>query len=397
MSTFRAVLVSAVLLFCPACSNKNGDADLPGRPAPDSRAQLLADRTAADLSPAPGGLPFQEFYDELQANVLLLAFENGDWLDDFGDAAYYGPAFFVAAGIKYDRPDYVDIGIEAFERNFEVILMAQEDLGYFLGQLEEILMAALGIIEVISHTGAADGLADLDLLVDLVNDTADGFGTYLNIEMESYALETYGPTTITAVVALLNLRYAELLDTPRRNERLQHGLKVLGVIDGVAWSGEAYRFRPEEDKLFLYPNVVMTIANATAFKLTGDAAYLQRCLDTYAGIQPLKDTQKLCYRSPYSAEYMGAQTEDYSTLSSQNFTMMALALLFEVTADTAFRDELADIARFIHDYLYVDGRILHHWMDGAVAVPADPEYYYSDYNLQFLYINFYYEEYVYDD
>lgn len=92
---------------------------------------------------------------------------------------------------------------------------------------------------------------------------------------------------------------------------------------------------------------------------------------------------------------MGAQTEDYSTLSSQNYTMMALALLFRETQEAAYRDEITDIAAFIEEYLLVDGRLLHHWMDGKVAVPDDPEYFCTGCNLQFLFVAFFAERFVY--
>ncbi len=102
-----------------------------------------------------------------------------------------------------------------------------------------------------------------------------------------------------------------------------------------------------------------------------------------------------CYRSPYSAVFMGAKTDEYITLSSQNFTIMALSLLFEATQDGKYRDEITSIAAFIHDYLYVDGKILHHWMDGRVAIPTDPEYFCTGCNLQFLFVSFYAETNVY--
>jgi hypothetical protein len=214
------------------------------------------------------------------------------------------------------------------------------------------------------------------------------------VDIESYALETYGPTVVTGVVALLNLRYAELLDTARRAARIQSGLKVIEAIDKVAWNGLRYRVRPDDDWIEIYPNVIMIIANGTAFRVTGEERFRQRCLDVYAGIQPLKDKVKLNYRSPYSAEYMGAQTDDYSTLSSQNYVILSLSMLYELTGEDAYRSEIKDVAAFIEDYLYQDGRILHHWMDGKIAEPTDPEYFCSGCNLQFLYVAWYAEHFV---
>ncbi|MBM4319881.1 MAG: hypothetical protein FJ125_07955 [Deltaproteobacteria bacterium] len=341
------------------------------------------------------GLPFRSFYEEVQSHIHDYLFQEGDWTEDFGDAAYYGPAFLVRAGERYGRPDYSEQAVVAHERNLEVLRRARADLVYFFGALEEVPMAALGVIEVLAATGSQEGLAELDGLVDLLDQTVEGFGIYLNLPIESYALSTYGPTSVTGLVAMLNLRYAELLDTEREADRLAFGLKVIAAIDDQAWTGSTYRFVPDSDQLYLYPNVTMIIANAAAFRLTGEQRFLERCQEIHDGIQPLRDPQKKAYRSPYSAQYMGARTDDYFTLSSQNYTMTALALLHEITGDPAYRREYEDEAAFIQHYLYREGRILHHWMDGRVAVPEDPEYFCSGCNLQFLYVSLYGEEHLY--
>jgi len=315
-------------------------------------------------------------------------------LEDFGDAAFWGPAFLVRVGVEEDRTDYLSTAFEACERNLGVLRKATSDIGYFMDHLDEILMSALGVIEVLAATGDTAGLDDLDAALDLINMAVKGLGTYLDLDAESYALNTYGPTAITLTVALLNLRYAELLDTPRRNERLTTGREIMAVVDEEAWSGVAYLFRSGEEKRYLYPNVTGIIANATAFRLTGEASYRDRAVTAYHGIQVLKAADLGCYYSPYSAGTMGAETEVYSTLSSQNYTIMALALLWEITGDEAYRTEIVEIAGFIEDRLWQDGRILHHWMDGHIAMPWDPEYFCSGCNLQFLYICWYARTYV---
>ena len=355
-------------------------------PAPDIQAANID--TEPEVVPATG-LPFQGFYETVREHALGYEYLDGDWLEDFGDASFWGPAFLVRVGSEENREDYLAIAGEAFQRNLGVLRKATGDIGYFMDSLDEVLMSALGVIEVLSATGDSEGLEDLDALVDLVNMSVEGLGTYLDVDVDSYALNTYGPTAITATIALLNLRYAELLDTPLCNARLATGRAMMAVTDEKAWGGEAYLFRPGEEKRYLYPNVVSIMANTTAYRLTGEEAYRERAVATYQGIQVLKAPDLGCYYSPYSAVYMGAQTEVYSTLSSQNYTMMALALLWETTGDDAYRDEIVELATFVEDYLWQDGRILHHWMDGHIAVPTDPEYFCSGCNLQFLYVCWY--------
>ena len=46
------------------------------------------------------------------------------------------------------------------------------------------------------------------------------------------------------------------------------------------------------------------------------------------------------YRSPYSATHMGAQTDDYSTLSAQNYLMIALWLAYEATGEQRYLDDI---------------------------------------------------------
>ena len=379
------LLVTIIASLSFACDSGGGST-----PAQDTTPAL--DQTADTSTPV--GLPFQSFYDLVRGYTLSHDYLDGDWLEDFGDAAFWGPAFLIRVGSAEGQEDYLATANEAYERNLEILRKATGDIGYFMDELDEVLMAALGAIEIISATGDTEGLEDLDAAIDLVNMSVEGLGTYLDVEVETYALDTYGPTAITATIALLNLRYAELLDTPRVEDRLNTGREMMAVVDEKAWADEAYLFRPGVEKRYLYPNVVSIMANATAYRLTGEEAYRDLAVKTYQGIQALKSEDLGCYFSPYSAIYMGAKTDVYSTLSSQNYTIMALALLFEITGDDIYRDEIVEVATFIEDYLWEDGRILHHWMDGHLAVPTDPEYFCSGCNLQFLYACWYARTYV---
>jgi len=395
----KVLLAHLVLSLSAGCSSSdegNGPAaDL--SPERVGVEESVGAEATEDTVVAPAGLPFLGMYETVVETAEGFEVLDGDWQEDFGDAAYYGPAFYAQASLANDKPAWMERALKAHARNLDVLILATTDAGYFFDQLEEIMMAALGVIEVLAVTGDMESLDELDAALELIAMTVDGFGYYLEVDIETYAMGTYGPTTNTAAVALLFLRYAELLDTPRRAEWLEVGEKMVAETDVQAWNGTEYLFAPDSAKLHLYPNISMIVANVTAFRVTGKQPYLDRAVAAYEGIQPLKDLEKKCYRSPYSAEYMGAQTEDYSTLSSQNYTMMSLALLYGETDEPAYRDEITDIAGFIEDYLFVDGRLLHHWMDGKVAVPSDPEYFCTGCNLQFMFVAFYAERFVYGE
>jgi len=144
-------------------------------------------------------------------------------------------------------------------------------------------------------------------------------------------------------------------------------------------------------------------------------------------MQPLKVTELSGlaapgrYRSPYSAVHMGATTDDYSTLSSQNYLMLSLMLLYQLSGDVAYVKEADSVLAFLKDYLWGESclsdihlvecdpacgpdqaclkmscfddachcGVLHHWMDGRLALPADPEFFCSGCNLQLLYVMWY--------
>ena len=69
--------------------------------------------------------------------------------------------------------------------------------------------------------------------------------------------------------------------------------------------------------------------------------------------------------------------------------MFALALLSRLTGKPIYCSELREVRRFVEDYLFdgTQGRLLHHWMDGRIAQPTDPEFFCSGCNLQFLYLD----------
>jgi uncharacterized protein YyaL (SSP411 family) len=133
---------------------------------------------------------------------------------------------------------------------------------------------------------------------------------------------------------------------------------------------------------------MMILCYCRLYEATGESVYIDKAEALFEAIQPLKAPDRPGYRSPYSAEFMGAVTDDYSTLSSQNYLMFALALLSRVTGKGAYCSELGEIRRFVEEYLFDEEhhRLLHHWMDGTIAQPADPEYFCSGCNLQYLYM-----------
>ena len=376
----------------------------------------------------PVAFRHQSLYAQLSDCAEKFVMVQGDWKEDFGDSAFYAPAFFAHAGTSENNQAFLDRARVAYERNLTVI--NEEDV--LTGDTNEIAMAALGLVEYIDATGDPSKLPELDLLIEeKINFLVQTFGYYLAPSLvPGYAMETYGPTSINGLMALLSLQRAQVLGGEEITPRLvAFAEQVTAKIGENSWNGTHYEFQDgvERPGLFLYPNITMIIVNARLYQLTQKQQYRDRALAIYEGIQPLKVTEARGwigvgrYRSPYSQISMGAQTDNYTTLSSSNYTMFALMLLHLITGEDRYLEEINPILDFIEDFLvgesclkdfYSDpcdpvcegGQVcvtdscladvchcgvLHHWMDGKIAVPEDPEFFCDGCNHQLLYLMWY--------
>ena len=370
-----------------------------------------------------------DFYEDLKVWADDFLFVDGDWKEDFDDGAFYGPGFYAQAGETEDNDTFRQVAQEAYQDNLAVV-QAVEDLTS--ADVNDLAMSILGLIEYIDATGDRSALAEIDEMIVTINEFVESSGHYLPKEMvPGYSMDTYGPTAINGLMGLISLQRAQVLGGAGTDKMVDFAGKVAGRIGEHNWSGTYYKFDEEVDKLHLYPNVTMIIYNARLYQLTGDAAYKDRALATYQGMQPLKVTEADGlvgpgrYRSPYSAVVMGAQTDDYTTLSSQNYLMFALMLLYQITEEDKYLDEMNPVLDFLENNLvgqaclvdisqdllcdpacaagqsclkedcYDDSchqGILHHWMDGRVAIPDDLEFFCSGCNVQTLYLMWYRQE-----
>jgi len=326
---------------------------------------------------------------------------GGDWDPDFNDGAFYGTAYYIRQGLEQGNTAYVNRAEEMMAFNAGILRRAlQEPLSYFAMNLDAVAMAMLGSIEYAAATGEPRSLPDIDAVLNLANAALlILYGNYVTADEipESYFMETYGATVATSVVALANLQYAVLLEgSDKRRSRVNSARKIVAAIETAAWNGEFFKKDPGNEKLFLYPNVMMMLCYCRLYQATGEPENLEKAEVLFQAIQPLKRTDRPGYTSPYSAQQMGAATDDYSTLSSQNYLMFALALLSRTTGKVIYCNELREVRRFVEDYLLdsTHARLLHHWMDGQIAQPTDPEYFCSGCNLQFLYMGWWADHYT---
>lgn len=328
-------------------------------------------------------------------------FAGGDWQQDFNDGAFYGTGYYIREGLEHGNAAYVERAGEMMAFNAGILRRAlREPLSYFAANLDAVVMAILGGIEYAAATGDSGHLPDIDAVLNLANAVLKiVYGNYVIAEdsAESYFTQTYGATVVTAVMALVNLQYAVLLEgRDRKNRRVDSAREIVHAIESVAWNGAFFRKDPGNENLFLYPNVMMMLCYCRLYQATGESGKLRNAEVLFDAIQPLKCEDRPGYRSPYSAAHMGATTDDYSTLSSQNYLIFALALLNRTTGKAIYCSELREVRRFVEDYLFdpAQGRLLHHWIDGHIARPEDPEYFCSGCNLQFLYMEWWAHKYA---
>jgi len=333
-----------------------------------------------------------DFYVTMQHSALRFPQKDGAWDQHYGDAPYYGTAFYAktpslrdAAG-SLRQPEHQALARAAAAHNAKTLARAQADRAFFLEHLEEVMMSALGLIEYSAATGDRGSLSQIDQTLDVINGFAIALGYYIDIDAGMFAIQTYGPTAISAGVALLNLQHAKYIGGEGAPDRIELARSIIAKIDEKAWDGARYRVSPRDSLLELYPNTMMMLVLCRLYERTGERAHLMRAEQVYEAIQPLRSPRG-GYHSPYSAAAMGAKTDDYTTLSSQNYLTLALTLLFQNTAQARYFDEALYVLDFVRTRLFdpASGHLLHHFIDGRIALPSDPEYFCTGCNLQFLY------------
>lgn len=389
-----------------ACSDSSAPSGFPVKTAPASRHDMLADALADD--------------------ARAFDFEQGDWLEDLGDAPFYGLAWLskrVAAG---------DSDPEGPARRDAAVSRARTLIAGNLleGDIQERVMAALGLIDYAAVSGDQTVAPELDDFVDRLDSLAKVLGDYIEAGADrSWALRTYGPTAITALVALVEAQHALFLGGPRRQERVERVIAIdaairsralANLVDGTdGRTVRGYAFSPDKPGLFDYPNLAMLLLKARLYRLTRDEVFRLEARTLYVALQPLKLTDSPArYSSPYAKASLGIDSRDLSTLSSENYLALGLMLLFEITGETRFIDEADRVLDAIASLrgpwcssqvldpagcapACASGQacrsagcvpercttgLLHHTVNGRLALPEDGTLFCAGCNLQTLYV-----------
>ena len=240
---------------------------------------------AAGTTSNPTGFKHADLYERLSAQAEFFTQANGNWAEDYGDAPFYGLAFYSWEGKAQDNQAWLDKASAARDYALSVVT----DANLLEDDVNEIAMSALGLIDHIAATGDTEHIAAVESVITKINTLAPALGWYINITtIDSWAFDTYGPTSITGLVALLNVQYALLLDGEKKADALEAAKNYQAAIEEQAYEDKRYKFGPDRDGLYLYPNVTMILFHARMYELTGDEAQRARAIELYSEIQPLR-------------------------------------------------------------------------------------------------------------
>lgn len=415
MRRAATALLLACMCVCTmpwlACGEDSSDGEIPVRSAPPSHH---ADLTAA-----------------LTDDARQFSFEDGDWREDLGDAPFYGLAWLAR------RAEAGTLDPEGFARRDAALERAKGALGGSLleGDIQDRVMAALGLIEYVGASRDTAIVPLLDDFVDRLDNLTRTLGDYIEVGADrSWALRTYGPTAVTALVALVQAQHALYIGGDRKKERTDRVVAIDAKIRERALTDltdaatnrtvRGYAFAPGKAGLYDYPNLAMLLLKSRLYRLTRDEVFRLEARSMYVALQPLKLTDVPArYSSPYAKESLGIDSRDLTTLSSQNYLTLGLMLLFEITGEQRFIDEADRVldaiaamrgpwcASNVHDpaactppgavttctkdQACIDGActadrcttgILHHTVNGRLALPEDGTLFCAGCNLQTLYV-----------
>ena len=315
---------------------------------------------------------------------------EGDWPSDQEDANQYGTAFFLRYGHAGHNSSQLHVADETTERDVSLVDGINTSPALLLDSPNAAFMAGFALVEDYKAQPDPVKLQRIDDFLALIATIGEGLHYYPDMFTDEQNM--FGPTTLNAGMAIMFLEHTLENECPNGADHIATAKTILETGKAKAYDETLgyFLFSLTRPGLDLYPNMMEMIAYLRLYTLTSQQEHLDFALHLYDAIQPLKVPGEGRYYSPYSAKMQGAQTDDYTTFSSQNFLIMALALTYQITGDVKFKLEIDDILTWIRTTLFVPeaagGRVLHHWMDGRLAIPTDPEFYCSGCQLQYLYL-----------
>ncbi|MBX3229457.1 MAG: hypothetical protein KIT84_17435 [Labilithrix sp.] len=281
LSKRRALVVAFASMIAGggACAD-DAEVTFPVRAAPPSRHDALRDA--------------------LRDDARAFAFEDGDWLEDEGDAPHYGLAWLARSGEAADAAK-----ARALDR------LGGEPLA------RETIASARGLAEHAIASGDRSALPALEAYADRADAELRASGDFVRADDGAF-----GPTATTASLALLAAEMTLFLGSARRDRAIAIDAAIRretfgDLVDpGTLRQARAYAYAPGAPGIRDTPNLAMLILKTRLFRLTKDEVFRleARAIDGVLQSTPL------------------------ALLSSRADRALGLTLMFEITGEQRFID-----------------------------------------------------------
>jgi len=172
----RRALTAAALLCAVLLSGSCGDGGDAQEPRPDLPEALTS------------------FFERLLVDARTFREVDGGWTEDYGDAPFYGLALYTRLGAERSNAAFAARAARARAYDLTVVRQANADRDWYLANMEEAIMAALGLIEHAAQTGDDADLADIDAFVDGTDALVSLFGDYLPNGADIGVMQVNWPT-----------------------------------------------------------------------------------------------------------------------------------------------------------------------------------------------------------
>ncbi len=335
-----AACIIAVLLLFPGCALFRG-----GQPPPSSW-----DETSRDaLLCSTGDFVFRDEFRGILGNLITHCWDpSGNWKGDLqGDATLFASMLLFSLG--NDTQDQAMITMAHQSVSYEASLVRR----FFLYPVVhmDLVMGYPALAQQYLHTGEdmyrlvfLAGVRTGNIMISLMP------GTFVSF-VHDYA-------TLCGTTAYLCFLAGEIAQSgSEKNAFRKKGLAWIEKAEKECWNEETGLYTYSQ--ILDWPQTTMMMALVAAYKATGDAAYLDRCLVV------LDSMEALC-RDRDRGGYWGHPDLSRKGLSGNNTMAWVLLDLYEATNERTYLDRACSVLEWIvSEDLYDDRQhvIYHHWDD----------------------------------
>jgi len=333
-------------------------------------------------------------------------YKDGDLTTDFGDATAYAPAlFFSLKGEGRATADDMRVAEEMAERQIKLVTdLYQNGIYSFLSagisdpnSISETFVGIGGIFIAYEATREEKYKDTMEKYLDTMEEIFGPSGSSFLNSLLGVQIPPYGPTTVVGGVAGFYLQYIFSVGAGRSSVHYAGvGYSVLQKLNDAVFDQERMNYRykniPGYSFIYQYSNLTTLQGLIRAYLNTQNSAYLDRAKavmetleilwsDTYKGYFSAENDPK--YFSTYTDENemdTPEYTKEYIPLSGANYQIYANILMYQVTRDEKYRNNIEKILDFIEGTLYKDGIVWHDIQNGKRA-----DRYCSGCNFQLLY------------